>query len=697
MTWVAISDTFQQTLTVNGLPAVGYSLESYIYNTTTPTPMATNAAGSGQATSFTINSRGVPATSGGTEISIYLNTTQTSGYKFILKDGNGATVRTYAGPIFPAVSGAWSTTDIDGYADSMSDLVSGSWAGYSKVNVASFYGGWAATTAGPKGRSAWHHDGTTGGTPTTNSTAAIIAAMSTGRVISADGNGWLLSEQEITIDQFGAYGVESADSAIQSCVDYCAKIGNTAKAGPAIYKMNAAGVEFPENSGLVGAGYSEGPVISGAVPSSAYRTLIEYSGSAEAFRVRGTFSPWEPRRNIEIGGFRLLTRSSATTGISCEFLTRSYLHDLFLDGAPTYAQLEMLSCYNNTVERVYAKGSAQYGLYFDVNASDSVFSGQTIFAHCDFWDNDIGSYLGQAANIMAQVTFDTCHWQANRIGLDYAGGRQPVIINPHFENNTDYDLYAHGTNSPIILGGYCNSADNAITSIYMGGRDGSIRGMGFNQNETGEYIELAGDNNHVEGLNFRVVTGSTVKPIVVSGDNNTIGSNTYIKETSGSLNCVTIESTANRTKVARQNYDSSVTSGFISDSGTGTQYDGEVTLVTKLMALGGSADRNPFPSLGWVGYVKSVDVIYPTGTTAGAGCAVQVGRSTAPNSVDATRYLNVTSAVSAGTYDSDSHTASLASDKSFSATDVLTVNIAGGATATGDVVIMVKVVPFRVT
>lgn len=106
MSWRLLPDVFQQTITVNGQAAVGYTIEAFIFNTTTPTPLATDSAGAGQATSFTLNSRGAPQASNGTEVSLYCDTTLTEGLKLVLKDADGAIVRTYAGPVYaPASSG----------------------------------------------------------------------------------------------------------------------------------------------------------------------------------------------------------------------------------------------------------------------------------------------------------------------------------------------------------------------------------------------------------------------------------------------------------------------------------------------------------------------------------------------------------------------------------------------------------------
>jgi hypothetical protein len=214
MPYALLPDTFQQTFDVNGDPAVGYTLRAYLYNTTTPATIYTNSAGSASATSFTLNSRGAPQSAGGTEVSLYADTTVTGGYKFVLEDSDGAVVRTYEGPVFPLLSGssvgdsAYGSTTIATALDahrveSMSALVTGTWTGIDELQTLGFYAGWAATSAGPRGASKWHHDGTTGGTPTTNTAAAIITAMASARVISADGKGWVLSKQPLYASMFG--------------------------------------------------------------------------------------------------------------------------------------------------------------------------------------------------------------------------------------------------------------------------------------------------------------------------------------------------------------------------------------------------------------------------------------------------------------------------------------------------------------
>lgn len=251
--------------TANGLPAVGHYLFIYLYNTTTPSPLYTNSSGSGSATSFQLNSRGVPQSAGGTPVELFGSTEITGGYKILLCASNDSTdvVQTFLGPIYPTLSGSsvaegvYESTTIEGALDahrvaSMSALVTGTWTGIDEVQVMGFYGGWSGSTAGPKGASKWHYDGTTGGTQTTNTSAAIITAMASGRVISADGRGWRLSHsQKFNFHQFGAAGDWNGTSgtddtlAIQAGVDFVATAATSNNAidiesfGEAKYRITA--------------------------------------------------------------------------------------------------------------------------------------------------------------------------------------------------------------------------------------------------------------------------------------------------------------------------------------------------------------------------------------------------------------------------------------------------------------------------
>lgn len=93
---------------------------------------------------------------------------------------------------------------------SMSAFITGTWDGIDDIQVLRFY----STLTG--GASFWHHDGTTGGTPTVDTVPTIQAAMLTGRVISADGKGWVLVYRGVRITpyMFGLVGDRIADDTI---------------------------------------------------------------------------------------------------------------------------------------------------------------------------------------------------------------------------------------------------------------------------------------------------------------------------------------------------------------------------------------------------------------------------------------------------------------------------------------------------
>lgn len=89
---------FPQLETVNGVPAEGYTVNSYIWDTSTPLAMYTSSTGSGAATSFSLNSAGITKTAGGTPCDIFLDTTKV--YKFIIKDAAGAQFGPTIGPVY---------------------------------------------------------------------------------------------------------------------------------------------------------------------------------------------------------------------------------------------------------------------------------------------------------------------------------------------------------------------------------------------------------------------------------------------------------------------------------------------------------------------------------------------------------------------------------------------------------------------
>lgn len=116
MSYTKAQLTVPQREDANGNPASGYTISSYIWDTSTPTPMYTSSAGAGSATSFTLNSLGEPQTAGGTACDIFLDTSVT--YKIIIRDAGGVQVGPTIGPVKPS----------DGTASTITFLQSGTGA-----------------------------------------------------------------------------------------------------------------------------------------------------------------------------------------------------------------------------------------------------------------------------------------------------------------------------------------------------------------------------------------------------------------------------------------------------------------------------------------------------------------------------------------------------------------------------------------
>lgn len=101
MAYVKADTWVLQQIKATGLPESGGSINAYIYDTSTPLAMFTDNAGSGSATSFTLNSLGMPQTGGGTAVDIYLDDSNV--YKFIVKDSDGTQVGPTIGPVYPQI------------------------------------------------------------------------------------------------------------------------------------------------------------------------------------------------------------------------------------------------------------------------------------------------------------------------------------------------------------------------------------------------------------------------------------------------------------------------------------------------------------------------------------------------------------------------------------------------------------------
>lgn len=88
MAYVAATPVPPQFLDSNGDPLSGGTIEFYVTGTSTPATVYSDSSGTSLGTSATLNSRGVPQTSGGTATNIFYDTDVT--YKIRLKDSAGS-------------------------------------------------------------------------------------------------------------------------------------------------------------------------------------------------------------------------------------------------------------------------------------------------------------------------------------------------------------------------------------------------------------------------------------------------------------------------------------------------------------------------------------------------------------------------------------------------------------------------------
>ena len=173
MPWVKYQLEVPQLVDVNGSPAVSYSINAYVWDTSTPLAMATDSAGSGQATSFEFNSSGKPQTSGGTAVDIFLDSSKV--YKFIYEDADGVALDPTIGPVYPIGNGEKVSLS------SVEALYSNDHSNLDYVETVAFAEG------GSKGGLNWVK-GSSGGTQTT--TGTLIADLAAGYVVDAGGNYW---------------------------------------------------------------------------------------------------------------------------------------------------------------------------------------------------------------------------------------------------------------------------------------------------------------------------------------------------------------------------------------------------------------------------------------------------------------------------------------------------------------------------
>lgn len=197
-------------------PASGYTLESYLAGTTTPTSMFSDNVGTVIGAAVTTNSAGYPQVSGSV-VNIWLDAAIS--YKFVLKDASNVTVWTVDNVSIQAGGLLFESYE------SMASLIAAS-PSFDLVYVQSYYGGWAATVTGPTGGHYRHKTGATNASPSVGSPVSV-STIGTGNQAGycwdANGEEWKISEKSrYPFYDFGAVWDNSTDDhqAIQDCLDF---------------------------------------------------------------------------------------------------------------------------------------------------------------------------------------------------------------------------------------------------------------------------------------------------------------------------------------------------------------------------------------------------------------------------------------------------------------------------------------------
>lgn len=176
---------------VNGNPLSGGSLEFYIWNTSTPVALYSDDAGTSLGTSCTLNSLGKPQNSGGTAVQLFGDSTQSAGYKIVVKDADGAVVPPTVGRISASITPA-----------DLADTSSAS-LGDAMIGVKSALSSAIARTQHSKNSDIVSVEdfGAVGDGATSDSAAFNAATASGARVVYARGNYYLPTMVSIAANQ----------------------------------------------------------------------------------------------------------------------------------------------------------------------------------------------------------------------------------------------------------------------------------------------------------------------------------------------------------------------------------------------------------------------------------------------------------------------------------------------------------------
>lgn len=465
MAYVKADAWVLQQIASTGLPLVGGSVSAYITGTTTPLAMYTSSAGAGSATSFTLNSLGMPQSAGGTAVDIYLD--DASIYKFIIRDSSGVAVGPTIDPVYPSGGNGTSVE----FASLEALRASSTDADYVTVL--------AANAGGTAGRMNLYNNGATG-TPTTNGNR--FTALAAGTFFNAAGNGYArMPDVDATVETGGGVADGSTD-----CADVI-------EDNNSLRELPAGKIKISTTVDVSQARYFYGRMPPGTTPQSSgsTQTYIQHDFSGAAFDFSGSTNDLESAG----GGLKDLSiiqnhgDGTTNSGIAIRAVATATVR-------PNWLKFE-----NVNVEEVSGKNGWQYGLYIDGSAhSNSI---RNIWVdRCRFV---AGTLATKAVSIrgVANAFITACMGNLTNGHLEITGGSASVFVNDSTFANLEVD---NASNVYVTGGSYqaITTTSNTTNAVFMTAVSNGIP-------------TLAGSRNYFCGLdiaNSRYLFYSSASPFV---------------------------------------------------------------------------------------------------------------------------------------------------------------------------------------
>ena len=454
-----------------------------------------------------------------------------------------------------------------------------------------------------------------------------------------------------------------------------------------------------EHDHIVGYGYS--------IPSNAYTggTLIKNAAGTSTFIIDGEWQGFDARRFIQLSDFAVNSTGNSFATINSDFLTLFEIESLYLRGNSDY-HIYFINSYNGSIRggRYQEATVANLAIVTAPLAADSVFSGQMLFEDIDFWgavnvtNNAAGTLINAIANLIEQMVFIKCHWQANDIGLWIVKGGDKTITGCHFEANLQHDLRVEaGSLNPKLLSANVNNGVTTLSSFYLNGYNGLISNVNFlNVNNGASCIHVGPDCKGLEisNINISRAGGADMLGILVEGQDITIGNITA--RTLGGENAtwplITLETGAKNIYIKNLSYIDFGGAGAVVDNGAENVVFEDATIIeSKEFVLDGGSKEDAYIR-GIEGFINRVWMVYTS--PAGAGVAtIYVGRSVSAGTEDLTRYVSALTTSGADKYTSEKLT--VKTESFISSTDALIIKCLGDSVASGTVKVFVEITPYR--